>query len=60
MQRIVEYSCKGFWTSRVDFDGLNELIFKLNSEGWIVQSMVPNTSFAGTVTSYSLLLESKD
>lgn len=57
MQKIVEFSRKNFWTSRVDLTWLNEEIFKLNNEGWVVKSMTPNTSFFGVVTSYSLLLE---
>ncbi|RYV02161.1 hypothetical protein SOPP22_11395 [Shewanella sp. OPT22] len=60
MQKIVEFTNRGFWSSKVGIEALNEKIYQLNNDGWIVKSMVPNTSFGGVVTSYSLLLETKN
>ncbi|RLV57811.1 DUF4177 domain-containing protein [Parashewanella curva] len=57
MQKVIEFNGRGFWSSKVDIESLNEKIEQLNNEGWKVKSMVPNTSFAGSVISYSLLLE---
>ncbi len=56
-QKLVEFGSKGSWSSRVDMDALNEQIAAFNTEGWLVKTVIPNTSFAGTVASYSILFE---
>lgn len=56
-QRIVEFRKRNFWTNQVDTSVLNERLAQLNIEGWCAVSVMANHSFAGLVTSYTLLLE---
>ncbi|MBE8168522.1 MAG: hypothetical protein HAW66_09180 [Shewanella sp.] len=60
MQKIIEYRKRNFWSSQLDLESLNKQIFELNKDGWFVKAITPNTAFIGVVTSYTLLLESKD
>jgi hypothetical protein len=41
----------------MDINVLNEKISALNKDGWVIKSIIPNSTFIGIVTSYTLLIE---
>ncbi|GGW74917.1 hypothetical protein [Alteromonas halophila] len=57
MQRIVEFRKLNFWSGKPGVEALNKKISELNKDGWYVQSVVPNTTFFGVISSYTLLLQ---
>ena len=57
MQKVIEFKKKGFWSSQVDLNSLNNKISELTKEGWVIKSLTPNTSLFGLVTSYTILIE---
>jgi len=60
-QIVVEFKKhKRFWYPEVDVSKLNDRIFELNSEGWTVISLTPNSNWNGIIKSYSILLQSDD
>ncbi len=60
MQRVLEFKKLNFWSSKLDISKLNEKIFQLNNDGWVLTSLISNTHFLGGVASYTLLLEKND
>ena len=38
-------------------ESLNQKVEQLNQDGWLVKHIIPNTTFTGTVASYTILLE---
>ncbi len=59
MQRVIVFKSRGFWSSEVDINKLNDKITRFNDSGWRVVSITPNTTIFGAVVSYSLLLEAE-
>ncbi|MBD3586716.1 hypothetical protein HHX48_13290 [Salinimonas sp. HHU 13199] len=59
MQRVFQFKARGFWSSEVDINKLNDKITRFNNSGWQVVSMTTNTTLFGAVVSYSLLLEAE-
>ena len=57
LQKIIEFKKKNFWSSEVDVDALNQMVLELNKGGWVVKTIIPNTTFFGQINSYSLLIE---
>lgn len=57
MQKVIEFKKKGFWSSQVDLNSLNNKISELTKEGWVIKSLTPNTSLFGLVTSYTMFIE---
>ncbi len=60
MQRTLEFRKLNFWSSGLDISKLNEKIFQLNNDGWVVISLISNTNFLGKVASYTLLIEKNE
>ena len=57
-QLVLEFKKhKRFWYPEVDVSKLNDRIFELKNEGWIVVSIIPNSNWLGVVKSYSILLQ---
>ncbi|MEW6997474.1 DUF4177 domain-containing protein [Colwelliaceae bacterium BS250] len=57
MQKIIEFKSKNFWSSQVDINSLNNKISELNKDGWVIKSIIPNTTLFGAVISYTLMIE---
>jgi hypothetical protein len=57
MQKVVEFKSVSFWSGVPKLSELNIKIESLNRDGWKVVTIVSNTSFAGYIRSYSLLVE---
>jgi len=59
MQRVILFKKRNFWSSQVDIQELNDKIAALNSEGWKVASIIPSATFAGVVSSYTIVIENE-
>ncbi len=57
MQRVIEFKKHGFFSNQVQVDLLNDKIFQLNKDGWVIKSITPNSNFLGKVMSYTLWVE---
>ena len=57
LQKIIEFKSKNFWSSKVDINSLNTKISALNKDGWVIKSIIPNTTIFGAVISYTLMIE---
>lgn len=60
MQKVIEFKKRNFWSSSIDNNALNEKIYALNKDGWVVKSITPNSALMGTVMSYTILIELED
>lgn len=60
MQKVVVFKKRNFWSSQLDLKLLNEQIAGWNQEGWVIQSMTPNSTLLGGVISYTLLLAKEE
>lgn len=57
LQKIIEFKSKSFWFSQVDLNSLNTKISALNKDGWVIKSIISNTTIFGAVISYTLMIE---